>query len=201
MRKLILALTILGATVGMASISMAQGRPGGPPPGGPGGPPGMGGRQRMDPAQRMAQMRKMEDGIFAQLKLSPAQMKKVNAARDHRDGQMKKLFATMRPGGPGGPGGPPPGRPGPGGPPPAGGGRPGPGGPPPGGPGGRGGGIREKMKPIRDEFAKSLTGILSKDQMAKYESLRPKRGGPGGGRGGPGGPGGGRPGGGRPGGA
>jgi Spy/CpxP family protein refolding chaperone len=44
-------------------------------------------------------MAKMEDGIFAQLNLSPAQKKKIMAMRAERDAKMKKAMAAAPKGG------------------------------------------------------------------------------------------------------
>lgn len=202
--------------------AMFEGMRGGPGMGGPGGPGG--GMQAMmqkmqtgekkatdqinailTPAQRAktpALIKQLDAarsiGIPAQvvpdLKLSPAQITKMEAlAKTQRD-QMMKMFGGGRPGGPGAPGmmGGPGGRPG--GP---GMGRPGgrPGGP--GGPammGGPGGGMAGGMDGIRkmmEDARAKAKAILTKPQQAivdKYEKEHPRRG-MGGGMGGPGGPG------------
>ena len=47
----------------------------------------------------MQAMAKMEDAIFAKLKLSPAQLKKIKDLRAARDAKMKKAFAAAPKGG------------------------------------------------------------------------------------------------------
>jgi len=161
MKKLLLIVSIAGAAFGLVGASIAQG----PGPRGPqGGPPGRmggpGGGMRMGPggfAQFAERRAKMEKEMFAKLKLSPDQAKKVAALQKARDAKMKKLMDGMKPGDMGG--------------------------------------MREKMRPIRDEYQKGLDGVLKPDQKKKLDDLRKemraKMGGPGGPGGrGPGGPGG-----------
>lgn len=197
---------------------MRGGGPGGPGMGGPGGPGGgmqammqkmqVGEKKATDqinailtPAQRAqapALVKQLDAArsiglpvqVVPDLKLSPAQVSKMEALGKSQRDQMMKMFAGGRPGGPGGPGmmgGPRPGGPGMGRP----GGRPGaPGGSAMmGGPGGGMDGIRKMMEGARAK----ARAILTKPQQAivdKYEKEHPRRGMGGPGMGGPGGPGG-----------
>ncbi len=77
-----------------ASLAIAQGpggRPGGPGgpggAGGPGGPGGPGGRRGMDPKAQLEALKKT-------LNLTPAQIKKVEAAQAERKASMDKLRAA-----------------------------------------------------------------------------------------------------------
>jgi Spy/CpxP family protein refolding chaperone len=101
MKKLALTLVVVGAAFGLASETFAQAagpRGGAPGQAGPGqrGPGGPGGRMR---GGGMRRLQEMNNRIFAQLKLTPAQKTKVEALNKKTGAKMQEMMKGFQPGG------------------------------------------------------------------------------------------------------
>jgi len=91
MKKLLLAIAIV-ATLGAGTAAFGQAAG---PKGGVAAPGGQAGGGRQGGMQRM---KKMRDDIFAQLKLTADQKKKVKTLDDAQAAKIKTLMAGMKPG-------------------------------------------------------------------------------------------------------
>lgn len=96
MKKFVVALGILSATLGLSVAAFAQGAgPRGGAPRGPGGPGGFGQRGPGGPGGpggMMERRKKMQEEMFAKLGLNAAQKKKVKALDDKLMAHMKDVF-------------------------------------------------------------------------------------------------------------
>jgi len=129
MKKLLLAIAIVATlSAGTAAFGQAPGAKGGMAPG-----QGAAGGGRMGGG--MQRMQKMRDDVFAQLKLTADQKKKVKVLDEAQAKKVKTMMADAQK------------------------------------PGADRSKMRDTFMAMRKDYEKSLGGILTKDQMKKYDVL------------------------------